>query len=213
MGTYFFPTVCALSPVMKQGVLLVVLLLSLSSLTFGWHNSTRYGILYVNEIIANSDTRTVQIDGSFVEDNIIRLDVMEEWNGNGIHVEGVYLKDQNAFLYADFVVHPDTYLPQDWNLFFNGGLVADSPYEDLFSFWIEDDTGETTIRNALFNGNVGIDVNNGNFTVAKEDGSVFANNYLHIDGTVFLGNSSTMDRRISRVDTDDKFGGISFFGA
>merc|ERR1712000_627820 len=165
----------------------------------------KYGILYVNEIVANIDTFTVQIEDSFVEDNTLTIDIIEEWSGNGINTEGIFLINGDAEVFDYFLVHPPTTFPGE--LYANGGIHADKPNENFFSFLVEDNTGdtsisglltvdggvfvedgtftiaagsgETTVRDARFNANGGIAVNDDAFTVNPE-GDVYIDSTLHI---------------------------------
>merc|ERR1712000_727887 len=198
----------------------------------------KYGILYVNEIVANIDTFTVQIEDSFVEDNTLTIDIIEEWSGNGINTEGIFLINGDAEVFDYFLVHP----PTTWagELYANGGIHADKPNENFFSFLVEDNTGdtsisglltvdggvfvedgtftiaagsgETTVRDARFNANGGIAVNDDAFTVNPE-GDVYIDSTLHILQDVILGDSTTEDFFVRRIKTDHQDGGDTIISA
>jgi len=198
----------------------------------------RYGILYVNEIVANSDTFTVQIEDSFVEDNILRLDIINEWTGQGVTSEGIFFDDGSVILADDFVVNPPTTFPNRVNA--NGGIYADAGLEDFSSFVVEDDTGrtsirgvvsvqggiftpndaftvaggngETTVRQAGLNADGGVDVNGGSFTVSPV-GDVFVASTLAVRETIFLGSNRTEDRSITRVYSAGQLGGDTIVSA
>merc|ERR1712137_316174 len=156
----------------------------------------RYGILYVNEITANIDTFTVQIEDAFVEDNILRIDILEEWTGNGIFSENVFMKDGDAITLDYFLVYPNTTFPGE--LYAHGGILADSAIEfprdtrnapppgseDFYSFIVEDDTGSMTVRGLLYV-DEGIFVNNDAFTIAGGSGDTTVKNAkLNADGGI-----------------------------
>merc|ERR1712137_971325 len=84
----------------------------------------KYGILYVNEITANIDTFTVKIEDSFVEDNILRIDLIEEWSGDGVRSEGIFFNDGDVVLADFFYVNPNTTFPGE--LYANGGIFIGS---------------------------------------------------------------------------------------
>ena len=199
----------------------------------------RYGILYVNEIIANSDTHKVQIEENFIEDNVLTLDVMNEWTGEGIIGEGIHFKDGIATLTDDFLVNPPTTFVGA--LYAHGGVFGDAgtftTQNDFSSFILEDDSGRTTvrgelfvkrhvdvdngaftivgesgeteIRSALLHANGGINVNGGRFTVDKE-GGVFGISDIQVSKNIFLGTSASESRYVKRLPTFDRQGGKTY---
>merc|ERR1712137_1085360 len=215
-----------------KGALLCCFLLLAVCLVNARNPKDKYGILFVHEIVANYDTGTVQIEDSFVEDRTLRIDLIEEWSGDGVRSEGIFFNDGDVILADDFVVNPPTVFPNRVNA--NGGTYADGGLEDFSSFTVEDDTGrtsvrgviyveggiftpaggngETTIRDADLNANGGINVNDGSFTVGP-DGALFTASTLNVQGTIFLGDNSTQDRFVQRVYTADQIGGNTIISA
>ena len=147
------------------------------TIVFARNPKDRYGILYVNEILANSDTFSVIIEDSIVIENTLQVDFIEEWSGGstGVKSEGIYFNDGDVVLADDFLVNPDTTFPGE--LYANGGILADAGNddtttrnrEDFYSFIVEDDTGRTTFGGVLFV-DEGIFVNGNAFTVAAGSG-------------------------------------------
>jgi len=221
-----------------KGAILCCFLLLVVCLVNARNPKDKYGILFVHEIVANYDTRTVQIEDSIVEDRTLYVDVIEEWNGDGVRSEGIFFNDGDVVLADDFIVNPPTVFPNRVNA--NGGIYADGGLEDFSSFTVEDDTGrtsvrgiifveggiftpgdaftvagedgETTVRDADLNANGGINVNDGSFTVSP-DGELFTASTLNVQGTVFLGDNSTQDRYVRRVFTAAQQGGDTIISA
>merc|ERR1712130_344704 len=221
-----------------KGAILCCFLLLVVCLVNARNPKDKYGILFVHEIVANYDTRTVQIEDSIVKDRTLYVDVIEEWNGDGVRSEGIFFNDGDVVLADDFIVNPPTVFPNRVNA--NGGIYADGGLEDFSSFTVEDDTGrtsvrgiifveggiftpgdaftvagedgETTVRDADLNANGGINVNDGSFTVSP-DGELFTASTLNVQGTVFLGDNSTQDRYVRRVFTAAQQGGDTIISA
>merc|ERR1712137_576208 len=107
-----------------KGALLCCFLLLAVCLVNARNPKDKYGILYVNEIVANYDTGTVQIEDSFVEDNILRIDLIEEWSGDGVRSEGIFFNDGDVVLADFFYVNPNTTFPGE--LYANGGIFIGS---------------------------------------------------------------------------------------
>jgi len=83
----------------------------------------------------------------------------------------------------------------------NAGINCDSG-----AFTVQDETGETTVRDALLRPNGGIDANDGAFTVEKNSGDIKTRGDATVEVDIIIGTPVAEDRYIKRVPTEEDFG-------
>ena len=205
--------------------LLVVLLIVTPSL--------QLGVLWVNQITGNFDTKTVVVEEVVIDDNTIRVDFIDDLNGNGVDIEDVILNNGNAFVPINLDVGKVATITGELRP--NGGIIADAGDQEGFSFRVEDDTGittingelrpngginvdngvftvedetgETRIAQALLRPDGGINVQNGLFTVDADTGDVLTQGFSYVQRDIIIGDSNPEDRFIRRFDSSFDNGG------
>ena len=198
------------------------------------------GVLYVNDIIGNSDFANVLIEQSIINDNSLvttyingLVDCATPRTPCGVYVEQVNYFDGNVEVPVNLEVFINTTV--EGTFYPNGGIFSDAIPNGGYSFLVEDNTGntgmtgelrlygglsadggvftvddvtgQTTVSRALFKPNGGIDVQNGQFTVAKEDGTFFTTSFANVVGDFYLGTSKSEDRYITRYAASSSYGG------
>ena len=205
--------------------------------------SQQLGVLYVNDIIGNSDFANVLVEQSIINDNSLvttyingLVDCNTPRTPCGVYVEQVNYFDGNVEVPRNLEVFINTTV--EGTFYPNGGIFSDAIPNGGYSFLVEDNTGntgmtgelrlygglnadngaftvddvtgQTTVSRALFKPNGGIDVQNGQFTVAKEDGTFFTSSFANVEGDFYLGTSKSEDRYITRFPASSSYGGDTY---
>lgn len=208
--------------------LLVVALLVASTM--------QLGTIYVNIINGNLDLVTgeqkVTIEQVIIDDDTIFVDFIGELEtvgtggGSGTVIEDTLFKDGSTFIPKNLDVGEVATI--SGRLIPNGGIRADSLFEDFPSFTVDDDTGVTTLLGILFqNDNInaddglffvdgetgettiqgltrpdgGISVLTDVFEVISDTGDVFVSANLLVEKDIVFVNPTITDSGIYRVDS------------
>lgn len=198
------------------------------------------GTMWVNNIIGNDDFQKVQIEEVIFDDNLILMDFGFGLESPGGKTEGTYIEDTNVLagsmsIPVNLLVEKIGTVRGLLN--FNGGLRADdgdggvsfSVDNDIGTtyvkgvtnpngginvqngaFFVEDDTGRTTIRDALLRPNGPTIVGANLFTVSEVDGAVHTLGSFTVEKDIILGTDDGNDREVTRQATGPSNPGQTF---